>query len=175
VDVSVFNVFWDSLWYVYGGIKTKKAFISLVFHIFCKRRNSWNKTTKILHHNIHTKRNLETNKITVELSPWSPAKNSNEPFFIAMVREQCLYSQNLWEFLFSLCIFVYIFYISFFILVLWHYTSWASPEYQHCNGCNGVIAFADVGVYWPLLFVAECYIFVFCNLLCNVLTSLYGQ
>jgi hypothetical protein len=55
-------------------ICTKKAFISLVFHIVRWGRHLWHKTTPILHHNIHTKRNLGTNKITAELTPWIPPK-----------------------------------------------------------------------------------------------------
>jgi hypothetical protein len=54
-------------------ICTTKAFISLVLYIVRWRRHLWHKTTSILRHNIHTKCNLGTNKIT-ELTPWIPPK-----------------------------------------------------------------------------------------------------
>jgi hypothetical protein len=53
---------------------TKKAFISLVLHIVCWHRYLRHETTPIIQHNIHIKRNLGANKITVELTPWIPPK-----------------------------------------------------------------------------------------------------
>jgi hypothetical protein len=54
-------------------ICTKKAFISLVLHIV--RWHLWHKTTPILHHNIHTKRNLRNKQNNSRTVAIDPAKN----------------------------------------------------------------------------------------------------